>query len=108
MSAVVQAPDGVAGPGEEGREQGYLCAARRPACGNCWAGGNGNDSGAAQVCGYGGFAVQPDGWCPVWIPSTGWIDKHRHAAKQLGLGIGRGRGPVTAQEKPDADEEVPA
>lgn len=104
MSAAQQisTPDGVQDAGQVGHEQGYLCGANRPCCSNCFAGPRFVANTPAYICGYGGFAVERAGWCPIWMPVTQWIDRNPSAAKKLGLGLGHG--PVTANDTPDADE----
>lgn len=71
-------------------KHGYLPAAHKPACGNCWA--ITEDKAATcpglARCSTGGFAVATDGWCVAWLPNAAWIDAHPHVASQLGLSLG--------------------
>jgi hypothetical protein len=73
--------------------QGYCSAGERPQCSNCWAASPGFVSkglAGQRMCSYGGFAVDDKGWCPIWIPTTAWIDGNPSAAKSLGVALGHG------------------
>lgn len=65
--------------------QGYTQPLDKPACHNCWGC---KPAGQRHECSLGGFAVNPRGWCPLWVATVEWIAANPCASRQMGVSYG--------------------
>jgi len=65
--------------------QGYTQPLDKPACENCWGC---KKAGQRHECSLGGFAVNPRGWCPLWVATVEWITANPSASRQMGVSFG--------------------
>ena len=63
--------------------QGYVRPDVKPACKNCFA-----CNPRSASCSYGSFAVDSDGWCPLWVPTVEWGSSNPASLSQMGLSMG--------------------
>lgn len=69
--------------------QGYMSDENRPSCVNCLMGSFDGETGQA-TCTHGKFAVEPQGWCPIWFPDHNWLVEHACVAAKMGIHLGAG------------------
>lgn len=67
--------------------QGYMSGDNRPQCGNCLMGSD-SCPPSQPVCSHGKFAVERQGWCPIWFPDDNWLTEHACVAAKMGIHLG--------------------